>query len=181
MTTREWDWELDAQERRALLEEGEQKAKKLFAGFIQFVFSDNILEFAFGLIIAEGFTQLVNSFINDILLPPISVILPLNRNLDEKFAVLKAGPSYGETGGYTTLAQAIDDGAVVMAYGNFINKIVNFMGIGLALYALAILYQTISRDSIIDQTVECKYCTKNISEEVDASTARAGKTDAKSA
>lgn len=67
--------------------------------------------------IAEGFTQLVNSFISDILLPPISVLLPLNRNLDEKFAVLKAGPSYGETGGYTTLAQAINDGAVVMAYG----------------------------------------------------------------
>lgn len=47
--SREWDWELDAEERNALLEEGEQKAKKLFTGFIQFVFSDNILEFAFGL------------------------------------------------------------------------------------------------------------------------------------
>lgn len=44
-----WDWELDAEERHALLEEGEQEAKKLFSGFISFVFSDNILEFAFGL------------------------------------------------------------------------------------------------------------------------------------
>lgn len=59
----------------------------------------------------------MNSFVNDILLPPISVLLPLNRNLGEKFAVLKAGPSYEETGGYTTLAQAVDDGAVVMGYG----------------------------------------------------------------
>lgn len=48
----------------------------------------------------------------------------------------------------------------------FINKIVNFVGIGFALYALAIIYQIISSDSIIDQTVECQYCKKNISEEV---------------
>lgn len=67
--------------------------------------------------IADGFTAVTNSLVNDILLPPLSVLFPLNRNLNEKFAVLQAGPSYEETGGYTTLAQAIDDGAVVMAYG----------------------------------------------------------------
>lgn len=48
----------------------------------------------------------------------------------------------------------------------FINRIVNFIGIGLALYALAIVYQIISSDSIIDEIVECKYCQKNISQEV---------------
>lgn len=37
--------------------------------------------------------------------------------MDEKFAVLKAGPSYDELDGYTTLAQAQLDGAVVLAYG----------------------------------------------------------------
>ena len=67
--------------------------------------------------IADGFTQLTNSFVDDILLPPLSVLLPLNRNLDEKFAVLKPGPNYDSLGGYTTLSQAIEDGAVVMAYG----------------------------------------------------------------
>lgn len=43
-----WDFD-EAEERRALLEGGERRAMKLFTGFISFVFSENILEFAFGL------------------------------------------------------------------------------------------------------------------------------------
>lgn len=49
-------------------------------------------------------------------MPPLSVILPLNKNIEEKFAVLRAGPNYNTTG-YNTLTQAQSDGAVVMAYG----------------------------------------------------------------
>jgi large conductance mechanosensitive channel len=45
----------------------------------------------------------------------------MHKNLDEKFAVLKRGPTYNTTDGhgYNTLKQAADDGAVVMAYGYF--------------------------------------------------------------
>ncbi len=50
-------------------------------------------------------------------MPPLSIILPLNKNIEEKFAVLQPGPLYNATSGYNTLHQAIDDGAVVMAYG----------------------------------------------------------------
>ena len=41
----------------------------------------------------------------------------MNKNLDEKFAVLRKGPHFGEYHGYNTLKQAQEDGAVVMAYG----------------------------------------------------------------
>ena len=46
----------------------------------------------------------------------------MHKNLDEKFAVLKRGPTYNTTDGhgYNTLKQAADDGAVVMAYGYFL-------------------------------------------------------------
>lgn len=103
---------------------------------------------------------------SDIILPPISIILPMNRNLEEKFAVLKKGPRYGELGGYNTLKLALEDGAVVMAYGVFLNKLVNFLGIGVALYGLAGLYQWLSHDPIIKHTVKCKYCRKSVSEKV---------------
>ena len=63
------------------------------------------------------FTAVVTSLVSDILLPPLSILLPLNKNLDEKFAVLKAGPNYDAEDGYNTLKQAQQDGAVVMAYG----------------------------------------------------------------
>lgn len=67
--------------------------------------------------LAAAFTTLVNSFVNNILMPPLSVIFPIDRNMEEKFAVLKPGPSYEREAGYTTLARAKDDGAVVLAYG----------------------------------------------------------------
>ncbi|RYO75492.1 hypothetical protein DL766_009391 [Monosporascus sp. MC13-8B] len=151
-----------AEERRALLEQGQERAKKFLTGFLEFAFSENILQFAFGLIIAEGFTRVTNSLVNDIILPPLSTLFPLNRNLDEKFAVLKPGPNYDSAMGYTTLRQAIEDGAVVMAYGVFINRVINFVGIGVALYALAKVYQLFSKAPIIKATVKCRYCRKNI-------------------
>lgn len=49
-------------------------------------------------------------------MPPLSILFPMDRNMEEKFAVLKPGPEYDEEG-YTTLARAKDDGAVVLAYG----------------------------------------------------------------
>lgn len=43
------------------------------------------------------------------------------------------------------------------------NKALNFIGVGLALYSIALLYAWISSDSIIKETVNCKYCRKRIS------------------
>ena len=48
---------------------------------------------------------------------PILALLPfIDRNFDEKFAVLRRGPGYKEEG-YTTVKMALDDGAVIMSYG----------------------------------------------------------------
>ena len=67
--------------------------------------------------LAATFTELVKSFVNNILMPPISIIFPLNKNMDQKFAILKKGQSYNESAQYNTPQQARDDGAVIMAYG----------------------------------------------------------------
>ena len=67
--------------------------------------------------VASTFTAIVNSLVTDVVLPPLSVLLPMHKNLQEKFAVLKPGPNYGAEDGYNTLKRAQDDGAVVMAYG----------------------------------------------------------------
>jgi len=53
--------------------------------------------------------------VSDLLLPIVSLLPFINRNLDEKFAVLRKGHHYDA--GYNTLKQALEDGAVVMAYG----------------------------------------------------------------
>ena len=48
----------------------------------------------------------------------------------------------------------------------FINEVFNLLGIGLALYTLAMTYGWIAKDNIIKHTVKCKYCRKRISEKV---------------
>ncbi|KAI0913651.1 large-conductance mechanosensitive channel [Ustulina deusta] len=150
-------------EQRSLLEQGEERAKRMFAGFIEFAFSGNILEIAFGLILANGFTTVTTSFVNDILLPPLSVLLPLKRNMDEKFFVLRPGPNYEEQHGYNTIGLAQEDGAVVLAYGGFIQHVVSFLCLGMMLYVLACIYDCFSKEDIIKYTVKCRYCKKRIS------------------
>lgn len=63
--------------------------------------------------IAKGFTDVVNSLVSDIILPPIALLPFIRKNFSNKFWVLRKGPGYP----YNTVQQAIDDGAVAMAYG----------------------------------------------------------------
>lgn len=48
----------------------------------------------------------------------------------------------------------------------FIAKVINFFGIGIALYGLAGAYQFFSKDPIIKHTIKCKYCRKRVNERV---------------
>lgn len=48
----------------------------------------------------------------------------------------------------------------------FLNKLINFAGVGIALYAIANIYELVSSDSIIKHTIKCKYCRKRISQKV---------------
>ncbi|KEY65054.1 hypothetical protein S7711_08444 [Stachybotrys chartarum IBT 7711] len=151
-----------ANEADSLLGRGQREVKRFWEGFIDFAFQGNILQIAFGLILAATFTDLVKSFVGDVLMPPLSIIFPINRNIEEKFAVLRRGPNYDETTGYNTLHQAQDDGAVVMAYGSFVYQIVSFLMVGLSLYGLAHVYQVVSHDPIIKHTKKCRYCRQRI-------------------
>lgn len=93
---------------------------------------------------------------SDIILPIISLLPFLSRNLDEKFATLKHGPHYNGTitNGYNTVKQALDDGAVVFAYGSFLDKVVRFVCIALTLWIIAMAYSRGSGDNIVKKQVK---------------------------
>ncbi|KAL8861513.1 MAG: hypothetical protein Q9178_002037 [Gyalolechia marmorata] len=131
--------------------------------FTDFALRDNVLEVAVGLILATAFTTVVSSFVDDIILPPVSLISPSNNNLDGKFAVLRRGDGPNDRE-YDTLKQAREDGAVVMAYGEFISKLIRLFVIALALFVIARVYGWAANDSVIKKQVKCKYCRKRISE-----------------
>ncbi|KAJ5242992.1 uncharacterized protein N7469_001319 [Penicillium citrinum] len=143
---------------------GEQ-VKHGFDAFVNFAARDNVLEVALGLIIANAFTKVVTSFVSDIVLPIISLLPFLNRNMDQKFAVLSRGPNYIHGQGYNTVKQARDDGALVLAWGLFIETILNFLGVSMTLFAVAHLYMAVSHNKIIKPTIRCRYCKKYISVE----------------
>lgn len=106
----------------------------------------------------------------------------MSRSLEEKFWILRKGPQFSH--GYNTRKQAIEDGAVIMAYGYFLvnhftrwfneppnlsaflDQLVNFIGIGLTLYFLANVYGYFAKGSIIKFTIKCPYCRKDISKKV---------------
>ena len=54
----------------------------------------------------------------------------------------------------------------MILFSNFINRVFNFLGIGVALYTVALVYGWASSDSVIKHTVKCKFCRKRISEKV---------------
>ncbi|KAJ4356733.1 uncharacterized protein N0V89_004769 [Didymosphaeria variabile] len=135
---------------------------RVWDSFTNFALRDNVLEVAVGLILAASFTACANSLVTDILLPLISLLPFLARNLDEKFATLKHGPNYNSTisNGYNTKGQALSDGAIVFAYGNFLDKIVRFVLIAVSLWIIASLYSRSSGDNIVKKQIKCKYCRK---------------------
>ncbi|KAJ7047700.1 hypothetical protein C8F04DRAFT_1172222 [Mycena alexandri] len=109
---------------------------------------------------AGGFSTLINSLVSDVLLPPISLLPFLGRNLPAKFLVLRAGPNHP----YNTLQQAAEDGAVTLAWGAFVDNLVTFFALGAVLYGIAEIYSTLTKENIIKHIVKCKYCRKDISQ-----------------
>ncbi|PPR00623.1 hypothetical protein CVT24_005484 [Panaeolus cyanescens] len=152
-----------SEESHGLIDEARirSRVRGMWDGFIDFALRDNVLEVAVGLIIASSFTAVVNSMVSDILLPPASLLF-LSQNMEEKFLILRAGPNWSQ--GYNTRQQATDDGAVILSYGAFCYRLVNFVAIGIVLYLIANIYGYLSKDSIIRHTTKCTYCRKEISE-----------------
>lgn len=98
--------------------------------FKEFALKGNMLEMAVGIIIGASFSGVVNSLVNDLLMPPIGLLLG-GADFSELFVLLKAGAPAGP---YATLALAKEAGAVTMNYGMFINTLINFLVVAVSLF-----------------------------------------------
>ena len=94
--------------------------------FKSFVMRGNILDLAVAVIIGAAFGKIVTSFVNDILMPPIGMLMG-----DVNFTAL-----YYQLGSttYESLAAAREAGAPVIAYGSFIQTIIDFLIIAWAIF-----------------------------------------------
>ena len=100
--------------------------KKFFKEFGEFIQRGNIMDMAVGVVIGSAFAAIVTSLVNDIIMPLISLATG-GVDFTNLFVSLN-----GQT--YKTLAEAQEAGASVLAYGSFIQAIVNFLIIALCIF-----------------------------------------------
>ncbi len=98
--------------------------------FKEFAMRGNVLDLAIGVIIGGAFGAITKSLVNDIIMPPIGLLLG-NTDFTNLFLTLKAGTAAGP---YASLAAAQDAGAVTLNYGLFLNTIINFIIIAFAMF-----------------------------------------------
>jgi large conductance mechanosensitive channel len=97
-----------------------------FQEFKEFAMRGNVVDLAVGIVIGAAFGAIVNSLVNDVIMPPIGLIM---GNVD--FSDLFINLSGQE---YASLAAARAAGAPVIAYGAFINAVINFVIIAFAIF-----------------------------------------------
>jgi large conductance mechanosensitive channel len=98
--------------------------------FKDFVMRGNVLDMAIGIVIGAAFGAVVKSFVNNILMPPIGLLLG-GRDFSELFVVLKVG---AQPGPYPTIDAAKEAGAVVWPWGVFTNDVISFLIIAFAIF-----------------------------------------------
>jgi large conductance mechanosensitive channel len=97
-----------------------------FREFKEFAMRGNVVDLAVGIVIGVAFGAIVNSLVEDIIMPPVGLIM---GNVD--FADLFINLSGQE---YPSLAAAREAGAPVIAYGSFINAVLNFVIVAFAIF-----------------------------------------------
>ena len=133
--------------------------------FKQFVMRGNVLDMAVGIIIGAAFGGIIKSLVDDIIMPPIGLLLG-SVDFSNLFAVLKEGAEMA--GPYATLADAQAAGAVTLNFGLFINTIINFLIVAAAIF---FLIRTVNRAKRAEEaapaaaptTRECPYCVTTVS------------------
>ena len=130
--------------------------------FREFAMRGNVLDMAVGIIIGAAFGTIVNSLVQDVIMPPIGLLLG-NVDFSNIFVVLKDGKVAGP---YASVAAAKSAGAVTINFGVFVNTIISFL---IVAFAVFLLVRTINQlrhqeeaPPPVPTTKECTYCFSSI-------------------
>jgi large conductance mechanosensitive channel len=129
--------------------------------FKEFAMRGNVIDMAVGIIIGGAFGKIVTSMVNDVLMPPIGKAMG-NVNFADKYINLSGGQ-------YKSLAEAKAAGAAVIAYGSFINVIIDFIIVAFCIFLLVKAMNTMKRrlehapaTPAAPTTKECPRCLSTI-------------------
>lgn len=141
--------------------------KSMFGEFKTFAMRGNVVDLAVGVIIGAAFGKIVTSLVNDIVMPPIGRLLggvdfsDLFINLDPDKVVDGKVPK--------TLAAAKEAEVAVIAYGQFINVVLDFLIVAFCVFLLVKFINRLNRKKQAEEpaaaeptTKECPYCLSEI-------------------
>ncbi|KAF9942188.1 hypothetical protein BGZ65_008274 [Modicella reniformis] len=109
------------------------KGSNVWRAFVEFIQQGNIIDLGVGLVIGGAFSKVLTSFVDDILTPPLGLLIS-GSNLENWFIVIKAGKSGRRN--YTTIGDAQVDGAVTENVGRFMQTAFNFLLVAITLFII---------------------------------------------
>ncbi len=126
--------------------------------FKEFAMRGSVLDMAIGIIIGAAFGKIVSSFVSDVLMPPIGLLLG-NVDFSNLFINLSGTP-------YSTLAEAKAAGAAVIRYGVFLNTVLDFVIVAFVIFLLIRQVNRLKRQPEVaaaaPTTKVCAYCLSTI-------------------
>jgi large conductance mechanosensitive channel len=130
--------------------------------FKEFAMRGNVIDMAVGIVIGASFGAIVTSFVADVIMPPIGLILG-NIDFSSLFIILKEGKIPGP---YESIAAAKTAGAVTINYGVFINTIISFLIVAFAVFLVIKNINRLKREKeappAAPTTKECPFCLSAI-------------------
>jgi large conductance mechanosensitive channel len=127
--------------------------------FKEFAMRGNVLDMAVGIIIGAAFGRIVTSLVNDVIMPPIGVLLG-GVDFTEIYINLSGGS-------YESLAAAKEAGAATINFGVFINTVLNFLIVAFAIFLLIRNVNRLKRKeeaapAPAPTTRDCPHCLSSI-------------------
>jgi large conductance mechanosensitive channel len=138
----------------------------LIKEFKEFAFKGSVIDLAIAVVIGAAFGKIITSFVDNILMPPLGLLIG-KHDLSDYFITLSGDH-------YDTLAQAKAAGAATLNYGLFINAIIYFLIIALAIFLVVRRINAMSRkppntrdcpqckSAIPLDATRCKFCTQPV-------------------
>ncbi len=140
------------------VKKGYERSRGFLQEFREFIARGNVIDLAVAVVIGAAFGKIVTSLVNDIIMPPIGVLLGGVNFTDLFFTIKPLGQHFD------TLADATAAKAVTINWGNFVNNIVDFVIIAFVIFLLVRTINKLKRQPPPKEPTEkaCPYCATNI-------------------
>ena len=137
------------------------REESMLKEFREFALRGNVVDMAVGIVIGAAFGTIVKSLVDDVIMPPIGLLLG-GVDFASFFVLLKEGSPAAP---YASLAEAQAAGAVTVNYGVFINAVISFLVVALVIFFLIRMMNRLRREEEAPAepaTKECPHCLSTI-------------------